>query len=62
MSWFPTASEPGRVAAKRQLFEEIYRVLRSSGRAVISDIVSDRPVPEPLQRDPQLWSGCISGA
>ena len=48
--------------AKRQLFDEIYRVLRASGRAVISDIVSDQPVPEPLQRDPQLWSGCISGA
>jgi len=48
--------------AKRQLFEEIFRVLRPSGRAVISDIVSDQPVPEALQNDPQLWSGCISGA
>ena len=48
--------------SKRQLFEEIFRVLKKSGRAVISDIVSDEPVPEPLQNDPQLWSGCISGA
>ena len=32
------------------------------GRAVISDIVSDEPVPQELQNDPQLWSGCISGA
>jgi ubiquinone/menaquinone biosynthesis C-methylase UbiE len=48
--------------AKRDLFDEIYRVLRPTGRAVISDIVSDQPVPEALQRDPQLWSGCISGA
>ncbi|HKS36720.1 MAG TPA: methyltransferase domain-containing protein [Verrucomicrobiae bacterium] len=48
--------------AKPQLFREIFRVLRNGGRAVISDIVSDQPVPEQLQDDPQLWSGCISGA
>ena len=47
---------------KRRLFGEIFRVLRRGGRAVISDIVSDEPVPEHLQRDPELWSGCISGA
>jgi ubiquinone/menaquinone biosynthesis C-methylase UbiE len=48
--------------SKPRLFEEIFRVLRKGGRAVISDIVSDEPVPEHLQRDPELWSGCISGA
>jgi len=48
--------------AKRQLFEEIFRVLRKGGRAVISDIVCDEPVPAHLQSDPELWSGCISGA
>ena len=48
--------------AKRQLFDEIFRVLRVGGRAVISDIVSDEEVPEHLQNDPELWSGCISGA
>ena len=48
--------------AKRQLFEEIFRVLKIGGRAVISDIVSDEEVPEHLQSDPELWSGCISGA
>lgn len=49
-------------ADKPRLFREIYRVLRNGGRAVISDIVSDEPVPVELQRDPELWSGCISGA
>src|SRR6059036_1793705 len=48
--------------SKRPLFEEIFRVLRKGGRAVISDIVSDEPVPDHLQNDPKLWSGCISGA
>jgi arsenite methyltransferase len=48
--------------AKRQLFDEIFRVLRKGGRAVICDIVSDEEVPEEMQIDPELWSGCISGA
>lgn len=47
---------------KRKLFAEIFRVLRRGGRAVISDIVSDKDIPERLQKDPELWSGCISGA
>jgi arsenite methyltransferase len=47
---------------KRQLFSEIFRVLRRGGRAVISDIVSDEDVPQQLQQDPEFWSGCISGA
>ena len=47
---------------KRALFDEIFRVLSSGGRAIISDIVASADVPEHLQRDPELWSGCISGA
>jgi arsenite methyltransferase len=49
-------------ADKAALFGEIHRVLRRGGRAVISDIVSDEPVPVEMQNDPELWSGCISGA
>ena len=47
---------------KKQLFEEIFRVLRRGGRAAISDIVADEPVPDHMKSDPELWSGCISGA
>src|SRR5258705_3765937 len=42
--------------SKRLLFEEIFRVLRKGGRAGISDIVSDQPVPDHLQIDPKLWN------
>jgi SAM-dependent methyltransferase len=51
-----------RDSEKRKVFAEIYRVLRSGGRAVISDVVSDEPVPVHLKNDPELWTGCISGA
>lgn len=47
---------------KEQLFAEMFRVVRRGGRVAISDIVSDEDVPAELQRDPELWSGCISGA
>jgi arsenite methyltransferase len=47
---------------RHQLFGEVFRVLRRGGRAIISDIVSDEDVPQSLQNDPRLWSGCISGA
>jgi arsenite methyltransferase len=49
-------------SARRQLFAEMYRVLKKGGRAVISDIVCDEDVPPSLQEDAYLWSGCISGA
>lgn len=47
---------------KPRVFAELFRVIREGGRAVISDIVSDEDVPEAVQQDPTLWSGCISGA
>jgi len=47
---------------KKALFAEMYRVLKRGGRVVISDIVSDEPVPEHLTQDPDLWSACVSGA
>lgn len=49
-------------ADKRALFAEIHRVLKRGGRCAISDIVSDEDVPQAMQDDPELWSGCISGA
>jgi arsenite methyltransferase len=49
-------------AKKRQLVEEIFRVVKPGGRVAISDIVSDVVVPASLKADPELWSGCISGA
>jgi SAM-dependent methyltransferase len=47
---------------KKTLFRELHRVLKNGGRAVISDIVSDESVTSEMMRDPELWSGCLSGA
>jgi len=49
-------------AHKSQLIREIYRVTKPGGRVAISDIVSDETIPDHLKSDPELWSGCISGA
>ncbi len=51
-----------RAEDKEQMFAEMFRVLKRGGRVAISDIVADEDVPASLQNDPELWSGCISGA
>ena len=47
---------------KKQLFAEMFRVLKVGGRVAVSDIISDEDSPEALKKDERLWSGCISGA
>jgi SAM-dependent methyltransferase len=51
-----------RTEDKLELFREMHRVLKKGGRVAIADMVADEPIPEGLQKDPELWSGCISGA
>lgn len=47
---------------KEQLISEIFRVTKPEGRVAISDIVSDEDSSDKMKNDPELWSGCISGA
>lgn len=47
---------------KRKVFREMFRVTRPGGRFTISDIVSDRTVPQYLVHDAQKWGDCLSGA
>jgi radical SAM protein with 4Fe4S-binding SPASM domain len=47
---------------KAKVFDEVFRVLKPGGRFIISDIVSDKPVPGYMKRDKELWNACLSGA
>jgi arsenite methyltransferase len=47
---------------KEQVFAEAYRVLRPGGRMVISDIVTDKEMPEEIKRSFSAWAECIGGA
>lgn len=47
---------------KGKVFREAWRVLKPGGRLMISDIVSERPLPVEMQCDPDAWAGCIGGA
>jgi ubiquinone/menaquinone biosynthesis C-methylase UbiE len=47
---------------KQQLFQEIYRILKPGGRAVICDIVGDEDQTPAILNDPQLWSRGIAWA
>jgi ubiquinone/menaquinone biosynthesis C-methylase UbiE len=47
---------------KEEVFREIHRVLKPGGRFVIADIISDKPVPQEMRNNRELWGECISGA
>jgi SAM-dependent methyltransferase len=47
---------------KRNVFREMYRVLKAGGRFTISDIVADQTVPQYLVHDTEKWGNCLSGA
>jgi arsenite methyltransferase len=47
---------------KRQVFAEAFRVLRPGGRLVVSDMVTDGPLPDAIVSDPTAWAACIGGA
>ena len=47
---------------KKQLFKEVFRVLKPGGELYFSDIFSDRRVPEGFYDDPVLRGECLSGA
>jgi len=47
---------------KEKVFKEAYRILRSGGRMVISDIISEIQLPESISCNATLWAACIGGA
>jgi len=47
---------------KRKVFKEAFRVLRSGGRLMISDIVLLKELPDFIKDSIEAYVGCISGA
>lgn len=50
------------VPDKAKAFAETYRILKPGGHFSISDIVLVGELPNGLQRDAELYAGCVSGA
>jgi arsenite methyltransferase len=47
---------------KDRVFGEAYRVLRSGGRLMISDLVLEHPLPSDIAEAAEAYVGCIGGA
>jgi len=50
------------VPDKSKAFREILRVLKPGGHFCVSDVVIKGTLPEKLQKDAEMYAGCVSGA
>ncbi len=47
---------------KEQVFADAYRVLKTGGRLMVSDIVLEQPLPPQVRQSLTAYVGCIAGA
>ncbi|MDH5718542.1 MAG: methyltransferase domain-containing protein [Spirochaetia bacterium] len=47
---------------KQKVFKEIFRVLKSNGRFVVSDVIADTELPDEVKLNPEAWAKCYGGA
>ena len=50
------------VPNKKNVFKDIFRVLKPGGHFSISDVVLLGDLPENLQKDAEMYAGCVAGA
>ncbi len=50
------------VPNKQKAFSEVYRILNSTGKFSISDIVINGNLPDKLRKSAELYVGCVAGA
>jgi SAM-dependent methyltransferase len=47
---------------KAAVYREVARLLAPGGRVVVSDVVSEAPLPAAVRDDPAAWAACYGGA
>lgn len=47
---------------KRQVFNEIFRVLKPGGQLFMADVIVQRELTEEARSNPDIWAACIGGA
>jgi arsenite methyltransferase len=47
---------------KRQVFDEIYRVLKPGGQLFMADVIVQRELTLEARSNPDIWAACIGGA
>jgi len=50
------------VEDKVAVYREIHRLLKSGGRFVVSDIMTETPLPSEIKQDPEAVAACFGGA
>lgn len=50
------------VENKTVVYQEIFRVLKTGGRFVVSDIMTEEPLPKEIKEDPESIADCFGGA
>jgi ubiquinone/menaquinone biosynthesis C-methylase UbiE len=47
---------------KEAVFREAYRVMKSGGRLMVSDLVTEEELPQEVKNSFEAWAECIGGA
>jgi ubiquinone/menaquinone biosynthesis C-methylase UbiE len=50
------------VEDKTRVYSEIYRLLKPGGRFIVSDIMTEFPLPQSIKEDPEAIAACFGGA
>lgn len=56
--WQPTFGHYGKLLRN----SHACRVLKTGGRIMISDLVTDGELPESIRKSFDAWAGCVAGA